>query len=309
MKREQREMMTSQKVTILDAGMGKTLYMKGVEIPPTIWSANALIVAPEVVVEVHKENIKAGANIITTNSYGIIRGELAKEGIEDKYLELNQVAGNLAKAAVADTEAEVLIAGSLPPQNGSYRPDRVLEESIIRPLYEEQVESLNSYVDLFICETMSTISEALIACAAALESSKQVFVGLTLHDDKPACLRSGESLADAIPQLSALGISGILANCCLPERISDAMPELVKANVNFVGGYANAFSHVPSDWLLDGSKGTDGGLALREDLSPSHYCEFVENWINHGANIVGGCCGTTAVHTEAISDMVASRSK
>ena len=64
MKREQREMMTSHKVTILDAGMGKTLYMKGVEIPPTIWSANALIVAPEVVVEVHKENIKAGANII-----------------------------------------------------------------------------------------------------------------------------------------------------------------------------------------------------------------------------------------------------
>ena len=88
--------MSSINVTLLDAGMGKTLSMKGVDIPPTIWSANALIVAPEVVKEVHKENIAAGANIITTNSYGIIRGDLAKEGLEDKFLELNQIAGNLA---------------------------------------------------------------------------------------------------------------------------------------------------------------------------------------------------------------------
>ncbi|GIT64121.1 MAG: hypothetical protein Ct9H300mP22_5210 [Gammaproteobacteria bacterium] len=77
--------MSSINVTLLDAGMGKTLSMKGVDIPPTIWSANALIVAPEVVKEVHKENIAAGANIITTNSYGIIRGDLAKEGLEDKF--------------------------------------------------------------------------------------------------------------------------------------------------------------------------------------------------------------------------------
>ena len=243
--------MTSHKVTILDAGMGKTLSMKGVDIPPTIWSANALIVAPDVVTEVHKENIAAGANIITTNSYGIIRAELAKDGIEDKYLELNQIAGNLAEQAVADTKAEVLIAGSLPPQNGSYRPDRVLEESIIRPLYEEQVDILSAYVDLFICETMSTINEAMIACTAALESSKTVFVGLTLHDEKSSCLRSGESLLDAILRLEKLGVSGILANCCLPERISDAMPVLAKANVDYIGGYANAFTRGPSDWLLE----------------------------------------------------------
>ena len=153
--------MSSTNVTLLDAGMGKTLSMKGVDIPPTIWSANALIVAPEVVMEVHKENIAAGADIITTNSYGIIRGELAKEGLEDRYLELNQIAGNLAAQSVADSNAKVAIAGSLPPQNGSYRPDRVLDEAVIRPLYDEQVEILNSYVDLFICETMSTIDEAL----------------------------------------------------------------------------------------------------------------------------------------------------
>ena len=296
--------MSSINVTLLDAGMGKTLSMKGVDIPPTIWSANALIVAPEVVKEVHKENIAAGANIITTNSYGIIRGDLAKEGLEDKYLELNQIAGNLAEQSVADTNAQVLIAGSLPPQNGSYRPDRVLDEAIIRPLYEEQVEILNSYVDLFICETMSTIAEARTACEAALQSSRPVIVGLTLHDQQKSCLRSGESLADAIAILEKLDIAGIVANCCLPERISDAMPDLVKASVNFKGGYANAFTQVPSGWLLDGDKETDGRLGLREDLSPARYSEFVHDWIDNGANFVGGCCGTTAQHTAAINNFL-----
>ena len=296
--------MSSINVTLLDAGMGKTLSMKGVDIPPTIWSANALIVAPEVVKEVHKENIAAGANIITTNSYGIIRGDLAKEGLEDKFLELNQIAGNLAEQSVADTNAQVLIAGSLPPQNGSYRPDRVLDEAIIRPLYEEQVEILNSYVDLFICETMSTIAEARTACEAALQSSRSVIVGLTLHDQEQSCLRSGESLADAIAILEKLDIAGIVANCCLPERISDAMPDLVKASVSFKGGYANAFTQVPSGWLLDGDKETDGRLGLREDLSPARYSEFVHDWIDNGANFVGGCCGTTAEHTASINNLL-----
>ncbi len=300
--------MSSSKVTLLDAGMGKTLSMKGVAIPPTIWSANALIVAPEIVTEVHKENIAAGAHVITTNSYGIIRGELAKEGIEDKFLELNQIAGNLAETAVAETQSQVLIAGSLPPQNGSYRPDRVLEENVIRPLYEEQVEILANYVDLFICETMSTVEEASTAAKAALQSSKPVIVGLTLHDEEKSCLRSGESLSEAIAELEVLGVTGIVANCCLPERISDAMAELVKADVRFSGGYANAFTQVPSDWLLDGEKASDGRLSLREDLSPIRYCDFVADWIGQGANFVGGCCGTTALHTHAISDYLAANS-
>ena len=299
-------MTNAQKITLLDAGMGKTLSMKGVEIPPTIWSANALIVAPETVVEVHKENIAAGANVITTNSYGIIRSELAKEGIEDKFLELNQIAGNLAETAVAETQSQVLIAGSLPPQNGSYRPDRVMEESVIRPLYEEQVEILADYVDLFLCETMSTIKEARTSAEVALQFSKPVIIGITLHDEERSCLRSGESLLDAIAELESLGVTGIVANCCLPERISDAMPALVKAVVSFYGGYANAFTRIPNDWLLDGGKETDGRLLLREDLSPARYCDFVADWISQGANFVGGCCGTTALHTHAISDYLAT---
>ncbi|HAJ77127.1 MAG TPA: hypothetical protein DCM64_11830, partial [Gammaproteobacteria bacterium] len=59
------------------------------------------------------------------------------------------------------------------------------------------------------------------------------------------------------------------------------------------------------DWLLDGDKKNDGRLTLREDLSPEHYCEFVQDWIDGGANMVGGCCGTTADHTQAMARLLA----
>ena len=140
------------------------------------------IAAPEVVLAIHKENIEAGAGLITTNSYGVIRSDLAKENIEDKFVALNQLAGELAQQAVADTNSTVKIAGSLPPLNGSYRPDRVLDRTVLEPLYTEQARLLAPYVDYFLCETMSSISEALAAATAAAEIDKPILVSLTLHD-------------------------------------------------------------------------------------------------------------------------------
>lgn len=295
--------MQAEAITILDAGMGKTLSLKGVEIPGTIWSANALIVAPEVVVEIHKENIEAGANIITTNSYGVIRTDLAKENIEDQYATLNQLAGELARQAVRETETDVSIAASLPPLNGSYRPDRVQDQEFLLARYREQASLLEPFVDLFLCETMSTVAEAVAATTAAAETGKPVLVALTLHDEDTACLRSGESLRSAFASLKPFDPIGVLANCCLPERISDAMPVLADSPFPLRGGYANGFTKVPKNWMLDGKKENDGRLTLRDDLAPQSYSRFVADWIENGANVVGGCCGTTVEHTRAIAQL------
>ena len=91
--------MSAKPVTILDAGMGKSLSLRGVDIPSSIWSANALLVAPDVVVDIHRENIAAGARMITTNSYGVIRNDLPKLGLEQRTVELNQMAASLAQRA------------------------------------------------------------------------------------------------------------------------------------------------------------------------------------------------------------------
>ena len=293
-------------VKVLDAGMGKTLAMRGVYIPNTIWSANALLEAPDVVQEIHSENIQAGADIITTNSYGIILSDLKKEGLADRFDELNLLAGEIAQEASIASERRVLVAGSLPPQNGSYRPDRVLDESLLIDLYNRQMHLLEPYIDFFLFETMSSINEARAALKAAYNFSKPVMIGLTLADFEPNRLRSGESLTDCIELLISFAPLGILANCCLPERITDAMTLLAGSGVPYVGGYGNAFSHVPKDWLLDGSKSTDGSLQMRNDLTPSLYADFALNWLDQGANIVGGCCGTTAQHVHSISSRLAN---
>ena len=292
-------------VKILDSGMGKTLSMKGVDVPNTIWSANALLVAPDVVQEIHSENIQAGADIITTNSYGIILSDLKKEGLADRFDELNRLAGEIAQQASKASDSKILVAGSLPPQNGSYRPDRVLDGGLLIDLYNRQMHLLEPYVDFFLFETMSSIDEAQAALKAANTFSKPVMIGLTLDDYEPNRLRSGESLTECIELLISFAPLGILANCCLPERITDAMASLVGSGATYVGGYGNAFSCVPKDWLLDGSKSTDGSLQMRDDLTPSFYADFAMNWLDQGANIVGGCCGTTAQHVHSISSRLA----
>ena len=291
---------------ILDSGMGKTLSMKGVDVPNTIWSANALLVAPDVVQEIHSENIQAGADIITTNSYGIILSDLKKEGLADRFDELNLLAGEIAQQASKDSERKILVAGSLPPQNGSYRPDRVLDGPLLIELYNRQMHLLEPYVDFFLFETMSSLNEAQAALKAAHNFRKPVMIGLTLDDNESNRLRSGESLADCIELLISFAPLGILANCCLPERITDAMASLVGSGAPYVGGYGNAFSCVPKDWLLDGTKSTDGSLQMRDDLTPSFYADFAMNWLDQGANIVGGCCGTTAQHIHSISSRLAN---
>ena len=85
-----------KKPVLLDGGMGRELRFRGVETPGTIWSALALITHPEVIRQIHVDYIHAGADIITSNSYGIVRGALALENMEDRFAELNRTAGRLA---------------------------------------------------------------------------------------------------------------------------------------------------------------------------------------------------------------------
>jgi S-methylmethionine-dependent homocysteine/selenocysteine methylase len=198
----------------------------------------------------------------------------------------------------------VLIAGSLPPLAGSYRPDLVGEFEDIVPEYQEQAELLAPHVDLLLCETMSSASEAKAAALAAVHTGKPVWVAWTLHEDQSGRLRSGETITEAAAVLHDLPVSGFLVNCCAPESITTAIPELVETGVNFTGGYANTFKPVPEDWTLDGYKQTDGLLELRSDLDPNSYAKYVADWLRAGATVIGGCCGTRPAHIARLRQML-----
>ena len=291
-------------VLLLDGGMGKELMFRGVKVPETIWSAGALMTDPEAVRQIHIDYISVGTDIITTNTYGVIRQDLVKEGIEDRFADLNRIACQLAVQAREASGQNVLIAGSLPPLRGSYRPDQVGPIDEIEILYREQAEILAPHVDLLLCETMSSAAEGRAAATVACSTGKPVWVAWTLHEDRSGRLRSGESIYQAINALKSLPVSGYLVNCCAPESITKVMPKLKASKVDWIGGYANTFAPIPEDWNLDGDKETDGLLTLRSDLDPDSYGTHAANWLAAGANVVGGCCGTRPAHIAKIRALI-----
>jgi len=72
---------------------------------------------------------------------------------------------------------------------------------------------------------------------------------------------------------------------------------------HYIGGYANTFQPIPEDWRLEGDKQTDGALDLRTDLDPESYADYVGRWLQQGANVVGGCCGTRPTHISKINEL------
>jgi S-methylmethionine-dependent homocysteine/selenocysteine methylase len=233
-----------------------------------------------------------------------IRSDLAKEGLEAQFETLNILACTLAMQARQESGSSVLIAGSLPPLTGSFRPDLVGKLEDIEPVYREQADLIAPYVDLILCETMSSAAEGRAAASAACQTGKPVWVAWTLHEDRSGKLRSGETVTEAAKILSDLPVSGFLANCCAPESITNAMPQLVKTGAAYVGGYANAFQPIPLDWTLDGDKPTDGLLKHRSDLDPESYATYVDRWLRDGATVVGGCCGTRPAHIAKMRELL-----
>lgn len=293
-------------VVLLDGGMGQELRRRSTAGDGPLWSAQVLIDAPEIVLAVHEDFIRAGARIITTNSYATTRPRMTVAGIGDRVAELNRAAGELARQARDTCGEAVLIAGSLPPLYGSYRPEQVRPFAEIEPLYREQAEILAPYVDLFICETMSSADEARVAATAAAASGKPVWVAWTVEDSVEAGarrLRSGEAIAEAARALDGLPVSAFLANCSWPESIGAAIPELVGLGDVPAGGYANGFSAIPEGWQV--TEGT-ARLGARRDLDPEGYAGHVQSWIAAGARIVGGCCEVGPAHIARLRELIGS---
>ena len=103
---------------------------------------------------------------------------------------------------------------------------------------------------------MSSAVEGRAAALAACQTGKPVWVAWTLHEDRSGKLRSGETISAAVEILSDLPVSGYLANCCAPESIANALPQLVETGAAYVGGYANTFQPIHENWSLDGDNQT-----------------------------------------------------
>jgi S-methylmethionine-dependent homocysteine/selenocysteine methylase len=291
---------------ILDGGTGRELKRRGAPVRNTIWSAASLLEAPDAVVAVHRDYIESGAEIITTGNYTAIPHILAEENLQDRFVGLTVLAGQLAQEARNRSrhpgDRPVRIAGCLPPLVSSYRPDLVLTESEMLPLYRQVVAALNPFVDLFLCETMSSSREAHAAAQAAVEVGRPVWVSFTLEDTPSGKLRSGESLVDAVTALDAMPVAAFLVNCSPPESIKEGVRCLQqrlqgKTPERFWGAYPNAYQPIPPDYRPGGPQ-----TQLRDDISPENFVQFARGIMENGAKVVGGCCGIGPEYIRALWD-------
>jgi len=278
---------------LLDGGMGQELLNRKASGQGVLWSAKALFDQPAAVQAVHEDYIRAGADVITTNSYACVRNNFEPLGLLSRLGEMNQLSAMLARQARDKVGKNVLIAGSMGPQNGSYRPDLVGSYDETEALYREQAGFLAAYVDLFICETMSCIREARAAATAALSTGKPVWLSWSVEDSGAPRLRSGESIRAAWEDIDGIGVSAVLLNCSPPEAIGKVLPELAALSNVPVGAYANAFTPIPEKWDFHGDTSIP---PPRTDVTPQAYAAHAAGWVESGARIIGGCCEVGPAH-------------
>ena len=276
-------------VIVLDGGMGGEIAKRYKGAQQGLWSASVLTEMPEMVVDIHREYIEAGARMIITNTYSTIPSYLGKEGRQDEYIYMTKLGGELARKAVDESGESVQVAGSLPPLSESYRPDLVLPSEEALPVYKNLVEALLPSVDLYICETMSSADEALNAASQAVThgGGKPVYVAWTLNEAPGTGLRSGESLSEAFEKIAPLDVAGYMLNCTQPEAIEVGLQQLRSLTDKPLGCYANRISEVPAGWTLDNELRTQ----RRTDLTTDYFVAACFRCIDQGATIIGGCCG------------------
>jgi S-methylmethionine-dependent homocysteine/selenocysteine methylase len=290
-------------ITLLDGGMGRELNRMGAPFRQPEWSALALFEGPDFVRRAHAAFIAAGAEIITTNSYAIVPFHIGAERFAARAEELADLAGRLARQAVAESGKKVLVAGSLPPLFGSYRPD-LFQPAEAQALLKPLIDGLKPHVDLWLAETQSALAEAREVGKALKGDARPLWLSFTLHDEHPdpanPKLRSGESVVEAARLAHELGAASLLFNCSQPEvmgnAIDTARAELQRLGANIkVGCYANAFPPQSEDAEANGALSD-----IRADLDPKGYLAFVRDWQKRGADIIGGCCGIGPEHIAAI---------
>lgn len=295
-------LLQTQPFVLIDGGMGQELIKRGVSNTSNLWSAQALLDDPDMVLGVHRDYVAAGADVIITNSYSTNGNRLRELDMGDLVKPMNQKAGELARQAAEEVDRPVLVVGSLPPLNGSFRPEETMAFDKIYPLYQEMAELLAPYVDGFLCETMATAEEGRAAAKAATETGKPTWVSWTLRDDDSARLRSGERILDALEHISDLPVEALMFNCSFPEALSAAMPAMASIDERAgrpFGGYANGFTKIPEEW------GRWGGVAIleaRRDLDPQAYLAQAKQWHDNGARMIGGCCEVGPAHIKALNE-------
>jgi homocysteine S-methyltransferase len=248
-----------------------------------LWSANAIIEAPEILKQVHIAYLEAGAQAISTNTFRTHERSLAKAGMGDRAEELTHKAVEIARTARDEVNTDALVFGSVAPLEDCYSPELAPLSKVCEEEHSKMIKHLvNSGVDLVLIETMCSAGELCAASIAAIENTDDWAVSMCLRQDSIGILLDGNPIDEFIPALARARFLGI--NCYPATKLAKQVAYLrsIAPTHMPVAAYGNV-----------GHADDEGGWINTDAIDPNIFAEYAMDWAKAGASIVGGCCGTT----------------
>ena len=284
-------------MVILDGGIGTEILRRNVT-----WADHQLADRPEFVRGIHEDYIRAGAEVISTNSFQLCRRALYNHFRDDAHRrhtgarDLEHRANHLLAASVKlAVEARdrtraprpVAVAAAVTTLEWCFRPDLAPSAEQARGEYREIFQVVkDAGADLVLFETVNSITEARVGLEAAKAAGLPCWVAFV--PDERGRLFTSETFQQAVAALEPLGVDAILVNCAPPDDIAAGLAELAPHARVPIGAYAHIGRFNPPEWLFT------------DEYPPARYLEVSTRWKQMGGRILGGCCGTTPDHIAAL---------
>lgn len=281
----------NERVLVCDGAMGTYLNKKGVSYDRCL--DELCISRPELVEEIHREYINAGAEIIETNTFGGNRYRLASHGLEHLVREINLRGARIAREAREISGIDILVAGSIGPLGKPIEPlGKISIDEAKKALIEQAEALLEGGVDLFMIETISSIDE-IVAAVTAVKSVSDLPIIAQMTFTTEGTTYFGITPAEMAARLLPLDVDVIGTNCSVgPQKMLETVEQLSELGVPYISAQPNA-----------GLPRYSGGRFIYLS-SPDYFGDLAKAFVKSGARIVGGCCGTTPEHITALTRAV-----
>jgi len=281
---------------LADGAMGTLLHAHGVEHTYCFDELN--LTDPAKVASIHRQYIEAGAQIILTNTFGANRYKLHQHGLEDKLIEINRTGVEIARRMVEESGKPVLVAGDVGPLGVRIAPYGRVQLHEARAAFKEQIQAL-ARADLIVIETMTDVYETVQAILAAKEVLPDMPVVATMTFTRDNRTLLGDDPAKVARSLAEAGADIIGANCSGgPAQLLRILREMRRA--------------VPDGrfWIKPNAGWPEhvGGRVMYA-AAPEYFRDYALEFWKAGANIIGGCCGTTPEHVAAMRKALDSASE
>ncbi|MGA2269901.1 MAG: bifunctional homocysteine S-methyltransferase/methylenetetrahydrofolate reductase [Bryobacteraceae bacterium] len=276
----------SRRVLVSDGAMGTMLYSRGVFINRCFDELN--LSAPDLVRQIHQDYIKAGAEIVETNTFGANRMRLAGFGVAEKLKAINQAGVRLAREAAKEA---AFVAGAVGPLGVRIEPLGPTSFAEARAVFREQIEALmEAGVDLLILETFGNLNELREAVRAAHEAAGgEVAIVAQVTIDDFGHLPGGTDTETFTREMDSWPVDAIGLNCSVGPK---ATLETIERMMQFS---SKPMSAMPNAGLPTRVEGRNMYLC-----SPEYMAQYARRLLWAGVRIIGGCCGTTPDHIKLI---------